>query len=262
VTPHLRASDAALPYFSPPTPRVFAHRGLATGVPENTLAAFARALDAGAVYLESDVRATSDGVAVLSHDADFRRLTGDRRTLASLPSWELEEHDLDGHVVPTLGEALHRFPTARFNLDIKSADAIGPTVRAIQEAGAIERVLVGSFDEARRTAAVRQLPGVATSASSRIAARALVAVRSGLPRTAARVLNGVHAVQLPETAGGVRMVSPRTVLGFHRAGVEVHVWTVNAASSMRRLLGWGVDGIVTDRADVAVSVIRGTSLSP
>jgi glycerophosphoryl diester phosphodiesterase len=69
-------------------------------------------------------------------------------------------------------------------------------------------------------------------------------------------------VQVPETARGVRVVSPRTIRGFHRAGVEVHVWTVNSAADMRRLLGWGVDGIVTDRADVAVSVVRGTNLSP
>jgi glycerophosphoryl diester phosphodiesterase len=241
---------------------VFAHRGLAVGVPENTLAAFQRAIDAGAGYLESDVRSTSDGVAVLIHDPDFRRLTGRAVRVAALASSQLDRHTVDGHVVPTLAEALRRFPGARFNLDIKSADAIAPAVRAIREAGAIERVLVGSFDEARRAATVAGLPGVATSASSRIVARALVALRSGLPRTAAKVLNGVHAVQVPETMRGVRVVSPRTVEGFHRARVEVHVWTVNAEPAMRRLLGWGVDGIVTDRADVALSVVRGTNLSP
>lgn len=257
----MRASDAALPYFSAPTPRVFAHRGLATGAPENTLAAFERALEAGAGYLESDVRATRDGVAVLAHDPDLRRLTGRPGRLAALTWEELADVDVHGHRVPTLREALERFPTARFNLDLKSPDAVAAAVSAIREAGAVERVLVSSFDEGRRAAGVRALPGVATSASWRIAARALAALRAGLPRTAAKVLNGVHAVQVPETLRGVRVVSPSTVFGFHRAGVEVHVWTVNAASAMRRLLDWGVDGIVTDRADVAVSVVRGTNLS-
>jgi glycerophosphoryl diester phosphodiesterase len=240
---------------------VFAHRGLATSVPENTLAAFAEALDAGAGYLESDVRATRDGIAVLAHDADLRRLTGRPGRLAALTAGELAEVDVHGHRVPTLREALERFPTARFNLDLKSPDAVAAAVTAIREAGAEHRVLVSSFDERRRATAVQALPGIATSASSRIAARALIALRSGLPRGAARVLNGVHAVQVPETAGGVRVVSPATVIGFHRAGVEVHVWTVNGAPAMRRLLDWGVDGIVTDRTDVAVSVIRGTNLS-
>ena len=258
----MRASDARLPFFSPPTPRVFAHRGLASGVPENTLAAFSRALDAGAGYLESDVRATRDGVAVLTHDGDLRRLTGRAERIADLTSAELAERDLGGHRVPTLAEALARFPDARFNLDLKSADAVPAAVAAIREADAVDRVLVGSFDEQRRASAIAALPGVATSASSRIAIRALAALRAGLPRTVAKVLNGVHAVQVPETARGLRIVSPRTVLGFHRAGVEVHVWTVNTAGAMRRLLGWGVDGIVTDRADVAVAVVRGTNLSP
>ncbi|MFC0681459.1 glycerophosphodiester phosphodiesterase family protein [Lysobacter korlensis] len=254
-------SDAPLPYFSPPTPRVFAHRGLASGVPENTLAAFSHALNAGAGYLESDVRATRDGVAVLAHDADLRRLTGRTDRISDLTAAELADTDLGGHRVPTLHEALAAFPAARFNLDLKAADAVDAAIAAIREADAVDRVLVSSFDEQRRAGAVRALPGIATSASSRIATRALAALRAGLPRTAARVLNGVHAVQVPETARGVRVVSPRTVAGFHSAGVEVHVWTVNAASAMRRLLEWGVDGIVTDRADVAVSVVRGTNLS-
>jgi glycerophosphoryl diester phosphodiesterase len=257
----VRASDAALPYFSPPTPRVFAHRGLAVGVPENTLAAFQGALDAGAGYLESDVRATRDGIAVLAHDADLRRLTGRPVRLDRLTAQELAAMDVQGYRVATLREALEQFPTARFNLDIKSGDAIAAAVTAIREAGAVDRVLVSSFDEGRRASAIRALPGVATSASSRLAARALGALRAGLPRTAAKVLNGVHAVQVPESIRGLRVVTPRTVLGFHRAGVEVHVWTVNAAPAMRRLLEWGVDGIVTDRADVAVSVARGTNLS-
>jgi glycerophosphoryl diester phosphodiesterase len=138
---------------------------------------------------------------------------------------------------------------------------VDPAVRAIRDAGAIDRVLVSSFDERRRSVAVQALPGVATSASSRIAARALVALRAGLPRSAAKVLSGVHAVQVPETMRGVRVVSPGTVRGFHRAGVEVHVWTVNTEPEIRRLLDWGVDGIVSDRADMAVAVIRGTNLS-
>lgn len=253
---------AALPYFSSPTPRVFAHRGLATDAPENTLAAFADALTAGADYLESDVRATRDGVAVLTHDPDLRRLTGRSTQLAALTTQELAGVDLQGHRVPTLRAALERFPAARFNLDLKSADAVQPAVRAILEADAVDRVLVSSFSERRRSSAVHALPGVATSASSRIVALALAALRNGLPRTAARLLNGVHAVQVPEASHGVRVVTPRTVAGFQRAGVEVHVWTINTAPAMRRLLAWGVDGIVTDRADIAVSVIRGTSLSP
>jgi glycerophosphoryl diester phosphodiesterase len=253
-------------YFAAPHPRVFAHRGLATAAPENTLAAFQGALDAGADYLESDIRATRDGVAVLSHDRDLRRLTGTRATVRGLLAAELAALEWAGrdrrrHRVLTLTEALERFPAARFNLDIKSADAVKPAVAAIRAAGATHRVLLTSFDERRRAAAVAALPGVATSASVSIGARALQAIRLGRLHVVARVLSGVHAVQVPESMYGLRVVSPRTVDVFHRAGVEVHVWTVNAPADMSRLISWGVDGIITDRADLAVAVIRGTYLS-
>ena len=71
-------------YFDGPTPRVIAHRGLTIAAPENTLRAFRAALDAGATHLETDVHATVDGVAVLLHDADLLRVTGDPRKVAAV----------------------------------------------------------------------------------------------------------------------------------------------------------------------------------
>jgi glycerophosphoryl diester phosphodiesterase len=66
-----------------------------------------------------------------------------------------------------------------------------------------------------------------------------------------------EAFQVPETAGTTRVVSPRFVRDAHDAGIAVQVWTVNEAADMRRLLGWGVDGLISDRPDVAVEVVRG-----
>jgi glycerophosphoryl diester phosphodiesterase len=72
-----------------------------------------------------------------------------------------------------------------------------------------------------------------------------------------RALRGIDAVQVPERRGPVRIVSPRMIRAVHRAGVEIHVWTVNDADSMRRLLAAGVDGIVTDRSDRALTIAAG-----
>jgi glycerophosphoryl diester phosphodiesterase len=70
-----------------------------------------------------------------------------------------------------------------------------------------------------------------------------------------RALAGVDALQVPERHGRLRIVSPRLIEAAHRHDVEVHVWTVNEAADMRRLLAMGVDGLVTDRADLALSIV-------
>ena len=68
---------------------------------------------------------------------------------------------------------------------------------------------------------------------------------------------GIDALQVPERVGVLRVVTRRFVRAVHAVGVEVHVWTVNDADAMRRLLDLGVDGLVTDRADVAIAVASG-----
>ncbi|MCA1943404.1 MAG: glycerophosphodiester phosphodiesterase, partial [Yonghaparkia sp.] len=69
-------------------------------------------------------------------------------------------------------------------------------------------------------------------------------------------LRGLHAVQIPVRAIGLDTVSPARLRAYQRAGVEVHIWTVNEEPEMRRLLALGIDGLVTDRADLAVEVLR------
>lgn len=242
-------------FFGATRPRVLAHRGLALAAPENTLLAFLSALSAGATHLETDVHASLDGIAVLSHDADLARLGRnvrvDQLTLAELKRIPLGE----GQTFCSLAEALDAFPEALFNIDVKADAAIEPTAAAILEHRALNRVLITSFAEDRRRATAALLPGVATSASSPVVVRALVAAALGSVGLARRVLRGFAAVQVPERFGVMRVVTARFVRVMHACGVEVHVWTVNDPADMRRLLGLGVDGLVTDRCDVAVDVI-------
>lgn len=248
---------AELPYFSTPRPRVLAHRGLATAAPENTLLAFAHALAVGVTHIETDVHASSDGQAIIAHDPDLSRVAGRPQRVGDLTARELSQIDL-GHSqhLPTLLEALDAFPEARFNIDLKSAEAVAPTISAIEHARAVNRVLLTSFSERRRRAALRRLPQVATSASGpRFAAALFATVIRGGPLVRA-ALRGLHAVQIPPRAMGLDTVSPARIRAFHAAGVEVHVWTINDEPDMRRLLALGVDGIVTDRADVAMKVVN------
>lgn len=248
-------------YLSPARPRVFAHRGLAVDAPENTLLAFQHAVDAGASYLETDVHATRDGVAVIAHDPDLARIAGREGLVEQHTLAELQQIDLGhGQTFSTLAEAFESFPAARFNIDIKSAAAVAPTVAAVLESGASDRVLVSSFSERRRRAALAHLPGVATSASAPLFARALIAGKAGFSPGVRRALRGVVAVQVPERGLRMTITTRRMIARLHDAGVEVHVWTINDPQRMRELLELGVDGIVTDRADLALGVVSDWSV--
>jgi glycerophosphoryl diester phosphodiesterase len=261
-------------YLDAAGPRVFAHRGFADGVPGNTLAAFRAALEAGASHLESDVRATRDGVPVLFHDEHFpagvlpevapddaaSSSPLDDVAIRTLTLAEVRRIDLGGgHRIPTVAEALDAFPDALWNLDLKAPDAVVATAKHVWRAGAADRVLLTSFSEVSRARAVRLLPGIATSASSIGTAVILLAALTGRPalvRAVTRLLPGtVLALQIPERAGPLPLVTPLLLATLHGAGLEVHVWTVNERSDIRRLLELGVDGIVTDRPDVARAVV-------
>ncbi len=246
-------------FFDSPLPRVFAHRGFAapgSTIVENTLPAFAAAIELGVRYLETDVHASSAGVAVISHDPDLVRLTGAKELVSRYSLAELRQLDLgSGATFSSLAETLDAFPDVRFNIDIKSPDAVIPTVDAIRTMGATDRVLCTSFSDARRMGVVRSLPGVATSASAGRFIRALIAGKVGLEAWLRASLANVDAVQVPERALGLAVTTERFVGQLHAAGVEIHVWTINDAASINRLLDLGVDGIITDRADVAMGVV-------
>ncbi|WP_022885014.1 glycerophosphodiester phosphodiesterase family protein [Glaciibacter superstes] len=250
-------ADSASGYFETALPRILAHRGLAMGAPENTLLAFLHALSNGATHLETDLHATLDGVAVLSHDPDLSRLVGRDLRIDQLTYTELKRIDIgEGQNVVSLREALDAFPEASFNLDVKAGAAVLPTAQAVLAAQAAGRVLIASFSEERRQETVSLVPGVATSASAGMLLKAIPAARSGLTGMVRRILSGVDAVQVPERTRGIRIVTPRFIRTMHDAGLEVHVWTVNDSPAMHRLLDLGVDGIVTDRCDLAAVVLE------
>jgi len=253
---------------------VLAHRGLVTpaaaadGVAENSFLAVAAAEAAGVAYVESDCHLTADGVVVLWHDADLHRITGDARTVADCTAAELEQLMADRGGLVTLAQALDSFPALRFNLDVKADAAAEPTGRLV--ARDADRVLLTSFSDGRRRAALAAARAhgghPATSGGTATVARAVAAAASRSRGLLRRALRGVDALQVPERRGPVRIVTPHFVSACHRAGVEVHVWTVNQTPDMERLLdlgghglgvaGLGVDGLVSDRADVALRVVR------
>ena len=240
------------PYFEGSRPRVFAHRGLHTRHPENTRGAFAAALAIGVTHIETDVVASRDGIAMIAHDLKLDRVAGLRGRVGDFTAAELADVDLGGEGFVTLREVLTELPSARFNIDVKDHRAIADVVAAITETNSHDRVLVSSFSATRRRAALAGLPTVASSASSTEFVRILAATRLGITPPLPRI----QALQIPSSAYGISTITPTLVQKYHQLGLEVHVWTVNDEAEMRQLIDLGVDGIVTDRADIAMRVLR------
>ncbi len=254
------------PYFEGTRhPRVLAHRGLAhseddaDGIWENTAAAFAAAQAIGVEYIETDCRVTADGDLVLFHDETLARLTGDSRRVDQVSTRELAETFSSQGGLLTVSDALGGFPGVRFNIDLKTdatLASIGPAV-----APHTERVLLTSFSDARRRRAVEAVRRAgaalrpAVSPGRNAIASLLAGTAARLSPAVARSLREIDAIQIPRSYGPLRVLSPALVRRAHAHGVEVHVWTINDPEQMRALIDAGVDGIVSDRADLAVQTL-------
>jgi glycerophosphoryl diester phosphodiesterase len=242
-------------------PRIFAHRGLVFQgdrqvVDENTIDSFELALAAGADYLETDLQLTQDGVAVLFHDSDLSRLVGSRKLISSLSHSELKQIRLPfGGTIPTLQDALEKFPSAKFNLDFKTRSTESPGMAVISAAGAFERVLVSSFSESSRVRALAHSPVQITSSagSSKVLASYTLA-RLNLTKQLAGTLADVQALQIPTRMYGIDFTHPRFVEAVLNENKEIHYWTINDPSEMLSLFALGAHGIVTDRSDIATKV--------
>ncbi len=232
----------------------FAHRGYDPGGAENTMRAFAQAVDLGYRYIETDIRVCADGVAIAFHDARLDRVTDRRGAVAALP-WDTVQHARvrGTEPIPLLEDVLGAWPDLCVNLDVKSDDAIAATVAAIERTGSQDRVCVGAFSD-RRVAAVQAAfdGAVCTSLGPRAAVSLRLASRVG--RRVGRLR--ANCAQVPARLGAVQFTDARLVQTAHEAGLPVHAWTVNDPAEMRRLLDLGVDGVMTDRADVLRSILR------
>ena len=262
----------------------YAHQGGAREGPSSTLYAMERAVAAGADALELDVHATADGHVVVCHDATVDRTTDGHGAISALslarlrqldnaywwvpgfvvaPGRPAAEYPLRGRApadrelgVVTLDEVLEAFPGVLLNLDIKQTAPVVPAyeeavVRILRSHRRTDDVIVASFNDAS-TEAVRELaPEIATSAGTLGVAAFWRAAHAGeIPGPTPFV-----ALQVPVQTAGVTVCDATLVDAAHRAGLAVHVWTIDDRDEMARLLDLGVDGIMSDVPTAAVEVI-------
>lgn len=225
---------------------MIAHRGASVARPENTLDAFALALEQGADMLELDLHRTRDGAVVVVHDAELGPLGG-HGTVGDATVEEIRRLDAGGGArVPLLEEVLDHFaPQVELNLELKTGPA-GPypglekaVLTAVESRGQLGRILFSSFDaevlERLRALAPAGRLGV-------LAARRPRLTLARLWETAERV--GAEAVH-----PAVALASQRSIEAAHARGLAVYPFTVDDAPTWSRLLAAGADGIFTNLPD-------------
>jgi glycerophosphoryl diester phosphodiesterase len=245
------------PYLDHPLPLAFAHRGGALSGRENTAAAFERAVDLGYRYVETDVHVTSDGVLVAFHDSTLDRVTDRAGVIADLPWAEVKRARIGGEPIPLLEDLLGSWPELRFNIDPKAEASVRPLVETIRRTNALDRVCLGAFSDKRLAMARTALgPRLCTSTGP----RAVAGLRFGSWLLPTRRRSGpapdVPCAQIPTAHNGIPIGDARLIGRAHALGMQVHIWTVDDAAEMHRLLDLGVDGIMTDDLELLRSVYK------
>lgn len=264
----------------------YAHQGGAKEAPSSTLYAIRRALEHGATAIELDVHATSDGELVVCHDPTLDRTTGVTGEIAERRAEELRhldnafwfcpgegavrgrpaedyvlrgkapsDHDLG---VATLSEVLEAFPGVVLNLDIKrSAPEVVPYEEALAgvlaEHGRQDDVIVASFSDEAVAEFAKYAPSTGIAAGTEATTEFHRRLHAGeQPQDG---IEGYVALQVPVRFGPVVVVDESFIEAAHASRLVVHVWTIDDPDEMERLVGLGVDGIISDKPSVLASVL-------
>jgi glycerophosphoryl diester phosphodiesterase len=240
-------SAARFAFLDGPTPLAMAHRGGAIEHLENSMPAFEACVGMGYRYLETDLRATADGVLVVFHDATLERVTDRAGRIEHLTWKQVSDARIGGREpIMRLEDLLGAWPDVRFNLDMKAAGVLAPLVRTVRRLQVHDRICLASFSDAR-LAAARRIFG--TSVCTSLGPRGVAALRlsSYSPRAAGLARTAAGCAQVPLQLGGRALVDERFVATAHARGLQLHVWTVDSEQEATTMLDLGVDGIMTDR---------------
>jgi glycerophosphoryl diester phosphodiesterase len=264
--------DLDTDFFAAPRPRVMAHRGASADYPENTMAAFGAAVELGAAYIELDVHRTRDGEVVVFHDDDLSRIASDDRVIRELTMAEIETVDAgfnfspaagsypfrgQGVRVPRLAEVLTSWPALRFVIEFKPRDSLiaDATLEVVRRTAMERRVLFAS----EHLEPIQRVRTLAPQLPTNLPAAEIVTFVQGLPAGAPAYALAGDALQIPPEHQGLKLATREVVVGAHRNGLEVHVWTINDEAQMQEMLSLGVDGIITDHPSRLLSLLKAQS---
>ena len=251
----LVGSGAAWFILSRPVPEagveITAHRGNSSVAPENTLAAFRAAMDAHATWAELDVQRTRDGKVIVLHDRDLMRMAGDPRRIGDLTISDLAGIDVGlrygaafrGERAPSLAAVIDLVRGAlKLNVELKynAPDPLlaSAVVEVLRQKDFLDQAVITSLN----VAGLREIKAI----EPRLKTGQIVAAAVGdVSRADANFL----CLNSARTSSAV-------VRRAHAAGKEVHVWTVNRAEVVLRMIERGVDNIITDDPALAMQMVQ------
>lgn len=242
------------------------HRGGAKWRPESTLKTFQEAAETWpGILLESDVRMTADGVVVMLHDPTVDRTTNGSGAIAELNWADVKELDAGydfspdggesfpyrgkGYRIPKLADVLAALPASRFLIELKDQPGIAyAAVRVMQDANAVDRILIASFNPDHMARAEALEPRLATCFDSNTRPELVEALRSDrwadyAPVDDVFILNYHRIDRYGVTAEDFPRIKAK--------GIPIIVYTLDRPDVLRRAIAEGVDGFLTDRPDVA-----------
>ena len=248
---------AKFPFLQYPGPLPFSHAGGGAEHLENTWPAFEATVALGYDFLETDAVATKDGVLLTFHDTNLDGLTDKKGSIRDMTYAEVSEARVGGkEPIPRLDEVFARWPQLRINLEPKSDEAVAPLVELIRSTNSLDRVCVGSFNDARIRRMRAELgPDLCTSIGPvpvvwlRLASWSIPWIERLVART------GAGCVQVPVKQWFIPVTDRRFVEECHRLNLQVHVWTIDDPAEIARLLDLGADGIMTNRPTVLKDVL-------
>lgn len=238
-------------------PLAVAHRGGAGLWPENSLTAFSHAVDLGVRWLETDVRCSADGVAVLHHDRTLARLFGLDAAVADLPWDRLSQLGTpagDRLVRPV--DVLGAFSDVRLAVDLKDAAVVPGLLADVRRTRSAARVCLAGAPDALLGSVARAEPGLTTALGWRGLTALVGAARLGLPAPRRRPPAHAAWVHVPDRLAGAGVLTGQVVEHAAAVGLGVMAWTVDDPARMHRLLDLGVRGVITDRPDLLRDVLR------
>jgi glycerophosphoryl diester phosphodiesterase len=234
---------------------VIAHRGASGHAPENTMAAFRKALALGATFIETDLQLSRDAHFVAIHDATVNRTTNGQGAVHDLTLAELRQLDagswfgseFSGERIPTLEDILQfsKKNDVVFYLELKPGGSWGgehALIGALRESGEIARAVVISFDPSVVLDLRKIEPTLMTGLlyDGQIENPLAKAVEVGARQLVARG----------------DLVTPALLTEARKKDLQVVCWTVNHPAHMRMLMAAGVAGIMSDYPDRLVAAVK------
>lgn len=251
-------------------PLVIAHQGGDGIWPGETMFAYQNAVDLGVDVLEMDIHITADGELILMHDETVDRTTDGSGDIESMTLEELKKLDAaydwtpdEGQTFPyrgndltvaTLEEVFKAFPGMRMTIEIKKTNAsmAKPFCDLIREYNMQDKILAASFHDERLKEFRAECPEVATSSAKNETTAFVLMTKVFLGGWYSPAFN---SLQVPEKSGGITVMTPGFVRAAHARNLAVEPWTINDEETMRKLIEWGVDGIITDRPDIMLEIL-------